>query len=284
VTDSSAQCEFTYVEAKVKHVLHWCTLGGTSLASPLIASVFALAGGAAGVPYPARTLYQNEARAPTSLHDVVSGSNGACSKGSDSEGLSLCSSAEEAESCAAQLICLAGAGYDGPSGVGTPAGIGAFQRVEVEKATGEGVSATPVGQSGSAALTAAAGGSSGGGASIPPGAATAAHGGGPAIQISRLTMALNAILAHHRRSGRLSRVAFAFDINLPAHVRPTLARRVDAHGHLRWRALRGPQSFSAASGHNRRRLAGRSILPAGLYRLTLSPAGGAALSTIFHIG
>ena len=44
VHDTSPECEYQYEEAKVKHVLYWCTIGGTSVASPLIASVFALAG------------------------------------------------------------------------------------------------------------------------------------------------------------------------------------------------------------------------------------------------
>ena len=79
VSDStSPECETSYTEGKTKHVLHWCTLGGTSLASPLIASVFALAGGAGGVSYPASTLYANVAATPKDLHDVTSGSNGAC--------------------------------------------------------------------------------------------------------------------------------------------------------------------------------------------------------------
>jgi hypothetical protein len=56
----------------------WAMIGGTSVASPIIAAAFALAGGAQGVEYPARTLYENEVKAPGSLHDVVSGSNGEC--------------------------------------------------------------------------------------------------------------------------------------------------------------------------------------------------------------
>ena len=65
VSDStSPECETSYTEGKTKHVLHWCTLGGTSLASPLIASVFALAGGAGGVSYPASTLYAKRGRDP----------------------------------------------------------------------------------------------------------------------------------------------------------------------------------------------------------------------------
>jgi hypothetical protein len=130
VHDTSPECEYRYEEAKVKHVLYWCTIGGTSVASPLIASVFALAGGANGAPYPAKTLYEKERKSPGSLHDITVGSNGECSKPFLEDGLSACTPAEEAErSCASKAICLAGTGYDGPSGVGTPDGIVAFEPV-----------------------------------------------------------------------------------------------------------------------------------------------------------
>ncbi len=81
---SSPECtsEYDTENAKkelVRHtVAHWCTIGGTSLASPLIASVFALAGGAQGVEYPAQTLYENAAKSSATLHDVSEGSNGEC--------------------------------------------------------------------------------------------------------------------------------------------------------------------------------------------------------------
>ncbi|HTU78725.1 MAG TPA: S53 family peptidase [Solirubrobacteraceae bacterium] len=118
VYDSSTTCEG----------LHWCTIGGTSLATPLIAATFALAGGANGAEYPAETLYENEARSQGSLHDVTTGSNGECrSPFDEATGLQGCSAAEDAQtSCLSRLICLAGEGYDGPSGVGTPDGIAAF--------------------------------------------------------------------------------------------------------------------------------------------------------------
>ncbi len=128
VHDTSPECEYVYEEAGVKHVAYWCTIGGTSVASPLIASVFALAGGANGVAYPAETLYENELKSPASLHDVAVGSNGECSKPFLEDGLSACTPAEEAvKSCASEAICLAGTGYDGPTGVGTPDGIAAFK-------------------------------------------------------------------------------------------------------------------------------------------------------------
>ncbi len=109
--------------------IDWGTVGGTSLASPLIASTFALAGGSGGVEYPAKTLYENRVKSPASLHDIESGSNGECLKSFNYEtGLSGCTAFEEAESsCKSEAICLAGPGYDGPSGVGTPDGVGAFQ-------------------------------------------------------------------------------------------------------------------------------------------------------------
>jgi hypothetical protein len=104
----------------------WMPIGGTSLASPIIASVFALAGGSGGVNYPAETLYSHLGSA-TMLRDVTAGSNGKCTKPfHEHSGESGCTTTEEAEQCAKKLICLAGTGYDGPSGVGTPNGVGAF--------------------------------------------------------------------------------------------------------------------------------------------------------------
>src|SRR5262249_31893639 len=54
----------------------WGVIGGTSVASPIIAAAFALAGGAHGVQYPAQTLYEKALGAPESLPDIVSGSHG----------------------------------------------------------------------------------------------------------------------------------------------------------------------------------------------------------------
>jgi hypothetical protein len=82
----------------------WTALGGTSVASPIVASEFALAGGSHGVEYPSATLYSNIGGG--ALYDVVSGSNGSCGGASS---------------------CKAAAGFDGPSGVGSPVGLGAFE-------------------------------------------------------------------------------------------------------------------------------------------------------------
>ena len=77
----------------------WGQIGGTSESSPIIASVYALSGDTSGeaneIPY---------ANAGA-LNDVTSGSNGTCSP--------------------AQW-CEAGSGWDGPTGLGTPNGTGAF--------------------------------------------------------------------------------------------------------------------------------------------------------------
>jgi subtilase family serine protease len=75
----------------------WSQYGGTSESSPIIASVYALAGGG----YSNATPYAH----PGSLNDITSGSNG---------------------SCPTTQWCNARSGWDGPTGLGTPNGTGAF--------------------------------------------------------------------------------------------------------------------------------------------------------------
>src|SRR6266702_2757143 len=75
-------------------------VGGTSVSAPIVASVYALAGNVSSLTY-ASGPYANT----SSLNDVTSGSNG---------------------SCAGTYLCTAVAGYDGPTGLGTPIGTGAF--------------------------------------------------------------------------------------------------------------------------------------------------------------
>ena len=79
----------------------WMEAGGTSVASPIIAGIYALAGKPTAGTYPVGYPYAQAAQ----LNDVTSGSNGSCSPA---------------------YLCTAGAGYDGPTGLGTPNGIGAF--------------------------------------------------------------------------------------------------------------------------------------------------------------
>jgi len=120
----------------------WVTVGGTSLASPIVAAMWALAGGADGASYPSLSLYGHLGTG--SLYDVTVGGNGYCDgesmgecglgnpnsfgygmidcdyTGTDSPGTPSPGTAQ----------CDAGPGYDGPSGVGTPTGLNAFRPVQ----------------------------------------------------------------------------------------------------------------------------------------------------------
>ena len=83
-----------------RHSTGWLVFGGTSVSSPTIASVYALAGNGASLTYGSYSYTHT-----SSLNDVTSGSNGTCSY---------------------FYVCNAEVGYDGPTGNGTPNGIGAF--------------------------------------------------------------------------------------------------------------------------------------------------------------
>lgn len=76
----------------------WLVFGGTSVSAPLIGGIYGLNGGHvkfAKQPY----------NKPDKLFDVTSGSNG---------------------SCGGSYLCTGKPGYDGPTGLGTPNGDGAF--------------------------------------------------------------------------------------------------------------------------------------------------------------
>lgn len=81
----------------------WYQVGGTSLAAPLIAGIYGLANNVAATATANSVIYSNF-QYGTNLHDITSGTNGVC----------------------ATYLCQAVAGYDGPSGLGTPIGLGAF--------------------------------------------------------------------------------------------------------------------------------------------------------------
>jgi hypothetical protein len=71
----------------------WLVVGGTSVASPVVASIFVMTGHAAvGPDY----IWTN----PTFFNDIDAGANGSCSTS----------------------LCNAGRGWDGPTGLGTPIG------------------------------------------------------------------------------------------------------------------------------------------------------------------
>lgn len=82
----------------------WFDVGGTSVASPIIASVYALAGAPHPDTYPDSYPYAH----PAALNDVTAGNNG------------------NGWSCDPAYACNAGSGYDGPTGLGTPDGVSAF--------------------------------------------------------------------------------------------------------------------------------------------------------------
>jgi hypothetical protein len=78
----------------------WKVFGGTSVGTPIIAAIYAMAGNASSLTG-AQSTYAKHA----SLFDVTSGSNG---------------------NCDVTYLCTAGPGYDGPTGNGTPNGISSF--------------------------------------------------------------------------------------------------------------------------------------------------------------
>jgi subtilase family serine protease len=78
----------------------WTVYGGTSVASPLIAAVYADAGTPVAA-VPAANLYTHT----SALNDVTTGATA---------------------SCTPSYLCAAKTGYDGPTGLGTPNGLAAF--------------------------------------------------------------------------------------------------------------------------------------------------------------
>ncbi len=253
----------------------WATIGGTSVAAPIVASVFALAGGAHGVPYPARTLYENAQLAPASLHDVTAGSNGECLKPFEkNSGTSGCTIAEEAQNCSAHAICLAGSGYDGPTGVGTPNGLLAFAPSGTLPNRSESGEASSGGG-------AAPGGTSSPGAAPPPSPAAPSAAAKPVVSSLSLTRSAKAALA--RRHAKLSKVGFAFTLNTPARVHVTILRLVRVRGRMVYKRVFTTAAIAAVGGTQSRRLAGSAALAPGSYRLTLQPDNGLARSISFRV-
>ncbi|PKV90062.1 putative Ig domain-containing protein [Streptomyces sp. TLI_146] len=78
----------------------WLKYGGTSLSTPLITAMYALAGTPGAQDNPVSYPYAHT----SALYDVTSGSNGSCGT----------------------QICNARSGWDGPTGLGTPNGVSAF--------------------------------------------------------------------------------------------------------------------------------------------------------------
>jgi hypothetical protein len=84
-----------YDSFKYQGAAGWMKFGGTSASAPIVGAVYALAGVGANAAY-------SYAR-PGGFFDVVGGSNG---------------------SCTTAYLCTAVSGYDGPTGLGTPNGVG----------------------------------------------------------------------------------------------------------------------------------------------------------------
>jgi subtilase family serine protease len=96
VYDSTRYCTFLFFNCTTG----WYQVGGTSLAAPLVASAYALAGNSGSTTYGSFPYAHTD-----SLFDVLSGSNG---------------------SCGGSYLCTAGTRYHGPTGLGTPNGTGGF--------------------------------------------------------------------------------------------------------------------------------------------------------------
>jgi Carboxypeptidase regulatory-like domain len=93
----------------------WLEVGGTSVATPIIASAYALAGAPASGSNPASYLYAHYSADPSLFNDVTSGSDGTCDPA---------------------VLCTAGPGWDGPTGLGTPDGITGLAYTPVGSVTG----------------------------------------------------------------------------------------------------------------------------------------------------
>jgi hypothetical protein len=85
----------------------WLTVAGTSVAAPLTAGIYGLAGNAAHVSTP--RLYRHEA----DFFDVTRGNN-------------VLFGGTPQQVCSDSYLCVAKRGYDAPTGLGTPDGIAGF--------------------------------------------------------------------------------------------------------------------------------------------------------------
>jgi subtilase family serine protease len=102
VADVSAVADNVAIYDSSPEIGGWGVVAGTSISSPITASVYALAGNAKSLVYGSYP-YSHQ----TSFFDVTQGSNFTPS--------SVCG-----------YLCTAEPGYDGPTGLGTPNGIGGF--------------------------------------------------------------------------------------------------------------------------------------------------------------
>lgn len=134
----------------------WQTIGGTSLASPLVAAMWALVGAPpSSVSYPAVLPYGH--LKDGSVYDVTSGGNGLCGGLAVGQCFGNANGPENPNALYGAWVdcdysnmlqpgtpalgtgqCDAAPGYDGPSGVGTPKGLSIFKQVAFAKITAPG--------------------------------------------------------------------------------------------------------------------------------------------------
>ena len=86
----------------------WITVAGTSVAAPLVAGIYGLAGNAA-----TRTTADLYSR-PKSFFDITKGNN------------AFLVGFTPGQVCGRDYLCTAKTGYDAPTGLGTPDGISGF--------------------------------------------------------------------------------------------------------------------------------------------------------------
>ena len=107
-------CSILSAFGLVQGATGWVQVGGTSLASPLVASVYALIHAKAltvSSGAPNQWPYAN----PGLFSDVTNGSNGSCGT--------------------TTVLCTAGTGWDGPTGLGTPKGSAIFSSSTIQSST-----------------------------------------------------------------------------------------------------------------------------------------------------
>jgi len=97
---SSSWCDFLLSLGLATGADGWVQVGGTSASSPIIASVYALAGNTSSITYGSYPYSHTSA-----LYDVTSGSTSTCTPA---------------------YLCTAETGYDGPTGLGSPNGTSGF--------------------------------------------------------------------------------------------------------------------------------------------------------------
>jgi subtilase family serine protease len=102
VADVSAVADNVAIYDSSPEIGGWGVVAGTSIATPVIASVYALAGNAKSVTYGSYPYSHT-----SGLFDVTTGSN-----------------MTPTTTCG--YLCQAGPGYDGPTGLGTPNGVSGF--------------------------------------------------------------------------------------------------------------------------------------------------------------